>query len=355
MPSEYLSWARVDSYTVTWSDTSPGLERRGSVVVRQTEVDGSYPNLVRFEYGGVAEIEVKEKKPTLGWVTSNFSEAVMCRVMVHKDGTPGILRSHLGDITMPSSTVQAASLSAETPTPGGSRKVDVRWEPGNTLDPIRRVRIWINAFIPRDVPGVTVTVPGKGTHAGKTMLPSTFWGDCFLTDQRTFSSSPAAKARIHSEFTVDLTGELEVTDVQHYCDQTTEVDCEDGDEEGTAVGSVDDVKFGAPQLPQSYWDKPGIVMPYSAAASNPLVAASAVAGEIDIRGAFQVVLSWNGASADVTFTGEVDDFPAFEAYVQVEPHPPVEIFTRMPDPGVTAVSLVGRPENFVKGTVHLGT
>lgn len=74
--------------------------------------------------------------------------------------------------------------------------------------PIRSVEFWINAFIPRDIPGYTMTVPAGrtgyeddfmssvGVHtdnigifsqpvpaAGNNAAPALAFSDCFLTDQ----------------------------------------------------------------------------------------------------------------------------------------------------------------------------
>ena len=57
--------------------------------------------------------------------------------------------------------------------------------------------------------------------------------DCFLSDQRSFDSDIGASARMHSETTVSLSGGSYSWTQIHYCGQTTEVDCEDGDVEGT--------------------------------------------------------------------------------------------------------------------------
>ena len=44
------------------------------------------------------------------------------------------------------------------------------WEVEAMAIEIRSMKFWINAFIPRDIPGYTMTVP-KGRYAGLTMIP----------------------------------------------------------------------------------------------------------------------------------------------------------------------------------------
>ena len=66
-----------------------------------------------------------------------------------------------------------------------------------------QVAVWINAFIPREIPGVTEKV-ANGENQGKTVIPLPWYGrlafnlhkpigTCFLTDQREFSDKVTAK------------------------------------------------------------------------------------------------------------------------------------------------------------------
>src|SRR5680860_1378141 len=78
-------------------------------------------------------------------------------------------------------------------------------EPEDPITPTCRVgevTVWINAFIPGDLPGLTLDRPG---HPGETMLPDVPgpWA-CFLTDQRGFSNDIGKSARLHQEVIVDL-------------------------------------------------------------------------------------------------------------------------------------------------------
>ena len=80
------------------------------------------------------------------------------------------------------------------------------------------IKFWINAFIPRDLPGLTKAMP-KGRYRGSTMIPGpTPISDCFLTDQRSFSSQINAKSRMHSEFSLKLEGPRSVFTEWHNCD-----------------------------------------------------------------------------------------------------------------------------------------
>src|SRR5829696_7973090 len=74
---------------------------------------------------------------------------------------------------------------------------------GPSFAAVKGVKIWINAFIPHDVPGLTKPYPKDPKMS---MLPGpTDFNDCFLTDQRSFSSDPRAKSRMHSEVELDIT------------------------------------------------------------------------------------------------------------------------------------------------------
>lgn len=211
---------------------------------------------------------------------------------------------------------------------------------------IRKVTFWINAFIPRDVPGVTKDVPGTGVHSGKTMVAALVHQDCFLTDQRSFDSSPSAKSRMHQEVEIDLV-ERKMIESPPVCHPTVEVDCEDGEEEGTSSGSTEDMKFSdfaATDGGRSFKFK------VTGAGANPQVLLSAVAHEIDYEGEVQITLSDDGRQATVEFTGKIDDFPAYEAYASADDQPPQTLFQKMPDAGMTPGDLSGPAERAVSGT-----
>ena len=81
-----------------------------------------------------------------------------------------------------------------------------------------RLLIWINAFIPRDVPGYTETI-AVGAHAGKTAVPLPGPARLnpmkvrseemrHLTDQRTFSNSPTCERATRSLAEMDFDTKL---------------------------------------------------------------------------------------------------------------------------------------------------
>lgn len=102
------------------------------------------------------------------------------------------------------------------------------------------LQIWIYSFIPKDIAGYTRTIPASG---GKTMIPGPLpVSDCFHTDQRAFSSQPAASSRTRSRIEID-TATMTLAAQNHHCDPTVECDCEDGEEECNKVPDSSNLKI----------------------------------------------------------------------------------------------------------------
>ena len=199
--------------------------------------------------------------------------------------------------------------------------------------PIRTVKVWINAFIPKTISGYSLPVPA-GIHAEKTMIPGPNPGsDCYLTDQRDFSNHIHAKSRMHSEVTVDFTGSRSTITQWHKCDLTTELDCEDGDVESTGIGSTSRMNFRL--LPTS---TPRLaIISVTCAASNPCAPTSRLFGDIDYNG----TLTIDHAARSVKFDGMIDLFPAFEAYATINDGAGVTLFRKSPPAGNTVMDLPG--------------
>ena len=193
------------------------------------------------------------------------------------------------------------------------------------------VKFWINAFIPRDIPNLTINVP-KGTHTGKTMIPGpTPVSDCYLTDQRSFSNHIHAKSRMHSEFKMALTGSKLVFTQWHNCDKTCEIDCEDGDVECDKKGSTGKMKFTFPISPN-----PGrpIDVKMKAGSNNPCSSGSP---DIDYDGVIRIDLG----ARSIEFMGRIDEFPAFEAYATINDGAGVNMIQKKPKAGKTPWNLFG--------------
>jgi hypothetical protein len=192
---------------------------------------------------------------------------------------------------------------------------------------IRIVKLWLNAFIPRDVPGVTE--PAPAAHTGTMVRGPTAISDCYLTDDRSFSSRLGASSRMHSEIELDVARAAEVFQ-RHVCDPTHEIDCEDGDPECTTSSDTSRMHY------RNVRGTPGtsITVDVLAAANNPCQTGSP---DIDYEGTFAVDVT----ARTVNFDGKIDSFPAFEAYAAADGASGVTLFNTMPLPGKTPGDLFG--------------
>ena len=196
-------------------------------------------------------------------------------------------------------------------------------------------RIWINAFIPEELPDLTQRVPA-GTHEGATMIPGPVPGvsDCFLTDQRAFSDDPSASSRMHSLVEIDLQNGI-LKNEEHRSDPTIEIDCEDGDEEcnrsATTSGltvqdfASEDVDSGKQMS-----------FRFVGEASN-----SCFTGAPDIDWNVALKVTFHPAESDVVVDveGEIDPFPAFEMYAEIDGGFPEVLFKNLPDVGSSPADL----------------
>jgi hypothetical protein len=206
------------------------------------------------------------------------------------------------------------------------------------------VKIWLNAFIPGDIPGLTNIVPGSGSHAGKTMIPGpTPVNDCFLTDQRSFSANPSASSRMHSEIEIDLTVPRIVSEF-HRCDPTIEVDCEDGDEECNSSANTGRMKF------LNFRSTSIVAVDIVGAANNPCFTGSP---DIDYEGTIEITIDPSTQIVSVAFSGRIEPFPAFEMYATLNGGSSMPIFRESPVPGATPRDLFGDANRPVSGRVEL--
>ena len=208
--------------------------------------------------------------------------------------------------------------------------------------PLNSMKFWINAFIPRNISGLTKTVPA-GRHAGQTMIPGpTPISDCFLTDQRSFSNLIHAKSRMHSEFKVALAGSRMEFSQWHNCDFTTECDCEDGDDECHRQGDTSRMRFTFPTNPDP--SRP-FKATLNGASNNPCHGGSP---DIDYKGTITIDL----AARSIEFDGKIDAFPAFEAYATINDGAGVTMFQQLPKAGKTPFNLFGGPSESIKAKLR---
>jgi hypothetical protein len=195
---------------------------------------------------------------------------------------------------------------------------------------IQSVKVWLNAFIPENVPGKTVPAPSPPSG---TMLhgPIPFISDCFQTDNRTFDSAISAPSRMHSEIEIITTGKAPSISFQfHKCHPTHEIDCEDGQLECEKTGDATRMNFSnLTTLSESKF-----MFSLSGAANNPCATGSP---DIDYVGKVIVDLT----ARTVFFDGFVDLFPAFEMYATSNNGSGTMLFQVMPLPGKDPWNLVG--------------
>ena len=204
------------------------------------------------------------------------------------------------------------------------------------------LKIWICSFIPKDIAGYTKAVPNGG---GKTMIPGPLpTSDCFLTDQRTFSNSPTASSRTRSSVEIDTTTMTLITQ-KHHCDNTVEVDCEDGDVECNKTPDSSGLTIAGFTS-----SGPKCSFVFEGGAGNPCAGAAAP----DIDWLANVAVEKQGGSISVKLGAGslVEPFPAFEMYASLN-GATKQIFQRPPDPGATPWNLVGPPNKAVSGSVVL--
>jgi hypothetical protein len=222
---------------------------------------------------------------------------------------------------------------------------------------VKTVKIWMKAFIPRDIPGYTKTVP-DGPYQGQTMIPGPFrpkglfgvgFGECYLTDGRDFSSDILAGSRLTSILDIDVQQGRIINDQNgfHYSDATVRLDCFSGIPSCQQVG-IPRGKF------YDLWVSPDgqtITIKLQAAANNPCAPGSP---DIDYKGTIIIKLLDSGQGVLVNFDGLVEPFPAFEMYASADDGEPKAIFPPVsPLPGKTPWNLVGNPNRLVSGFVLL--
>lgn len=198
------------------------------------------------------------------------------------------------------------------------------------------IKAWLKAFIPGDLPG---SIDGVGQARGSRLLvgPCAWFNNCFHTDNRAFSDDIHASCRMHSEFELDLVND-ELREV-HYCGETVEYDCEAGDIECRATATSAGMSFS-----NLRWeDSETIAIDLAGAANNPCLRDSP---EIGYTGSFTIDL----AARTIAFDGQVNGFPAFEAYAIVNGSATQPLFTYGPRGGPDL--LIERASDRVTGTAQ---
>ena len=203
---------------------------------------------------------------------------------------------------------------------------------------VLNVEFYIKAFIPLNVDDVTIPWPLDNSKSMIEGIPVI--GDCFLTDQRDFSSDKFATARMTSKAVITIKPDSYDWSEEHFCGESTEVDCEDGEVEETDTQNNENMSFT-----ESSGSSNSVVLDFKAARNNPLVTFSP---DIDLVGTLTV----DRVNKFVEFVGKVDQFPAFEAYVWINGGPPQTIQQLGPEPGAGPGSLIGDANRDFQGRVN---
>lgn len=243
---------------------------------------------------------------------------------------------------------------------------------------------WINAFIPRDVPGYTRSI-ARGRHAGKTAVPLPGiarsnpmnwkdWDAGYLTDQRGFSDNVTASSRMQSLIEFDLSDAVPTIRRQvHKSSGTTEVDMDTGAQLGFGIADMSRCRFsaltthaptrgvarGSNQYRIPFGGSFTINHPTSdppaattyktrlvAAAGDPLVSAAA---DIDYNGTIELMPDPDRpGKCNVFFEGKIDAFPAYDCYAKMGSTTKL-VFENSPPIGNTVTNLLGGANRAVRG------
>jgi LysM domain len=156
----------------------------------------------------------------------------------HPDNAAFRIKRPNPNLIYPGDVVMLPGPGAALTRPGQSSSPGPAKSPAVPVGTRPRVKVWINAFIPRGVVGYTQNIT-SGPHAGKTAVPlprlarlnpmNTFKNldSGFLTDQRSFDRSPAASVRMQSVAEVQVSP-LVMISYKHRSSGTTEVDLKTG-------------------------------------------------------------------------------------------------------------------------------
>jgi hypothetical protein len=212
------------------------------------------------------------------------------------------------------------------------------------LPPLTGVVVWLKAFIPLDVPGLTRPAPGWGDA---TMVDHPLIPGCYLTDSRGFSPDWNASARMTSVVAI-FPPTMEM-DQLHYCDYTVRLDCDSGAVTCHQQADASRMTFLNFRGVAGYNQEVDLV----GAGANPCAFGAQWFGDIDYNGSLAV----DAPSRQVLFQGYVEPFPAFEMYAVAlsgpvpDPLIGAPLFQKPPLPGATPLDLPGPANQFVWGIV----
>jgi len=202
---------------------------------------------------------------------------------------------------------------------------------------VQTVGLWLNAFIPGEVPGLT-RVMDVGPYAGLSVVPTPVLPDflgCFLTDQRSFSDLEGSgcgshpSSRITAMCTVDVLSQT-ITSQSMFSCGTTHLDCSSGEVMCSQVAEVNGEGFVVTNASRA-----GMSLRLRGWGHDPCINAPAeLVPDIDFAVHFDLSFEDSGA-VRISADGAVEVFPAFEIYAMADNGSAVLLFDHFPDPGMT--------------------
>jgi hypothetical protein len=192
----------------------------------------------------------------------------------------------------------------------------------------KTIKLWVNAFVPGELPGLTAKVDA-GPQKGKTKLgfPAEKGTEYFLTDQRAFSNDIFAPGRLHSELFIDFTTDPATVSQFHCCDRMTLLNPKTGSTSEIGKTDVSRMRFTVENL-----NKFKITVSLKCSVSNPSKALDKLFPNLDYKTDFTVECDTD----QVDCKGEFPGFPAFEIYGSLTGGKAVEVWKHLPEPGTGA-------------------
>jgi hypothetical protein len=189
------------------------------------------------------------------------------------------------------------------------------------------LKFWMRAFIPNKHPTnptYVLSVPGR---TGKWMIPAPSLGPldklvnvasdvpisadtCFGTDDRTFSSTLNASARVSTALRMAVDGGINVKPLVgnsiSFTGQSVAYSCSTGAELASKPGKLERASLGGPHIAG---DKLQLIL--QASGSMPFFA-----GALDID--YSIDLTYDRSTKQLAYKITTDRFPSYEAYAQLD-------------------------------------
>ena len=200
---------------------------------------------------------------------------------------------------------------------------------------IDSITVWVNAFLPRDVTGLTTTLPSGRPHAGKTAVVGPAY---YVTDQRAFSNDRRAPCRMQSCITVDFGSCPALVGQVHRCDPT--IMCALGSEEAPreACASTRGMHATVSCV------EPTVVIHLDGRASHPFPHLTPLRRDVAYRGEIMVDRAARIVAVDLM----IQLFPAFEGYAAINDGPAGILFRHAPPPGVSELQVSTEPQRRIR-------